>query len=104
MAQFDVHRNPNRASSRSVPYLLDVQTDLLESLSSRVVIPLVRLSRTVRPMSRLNPTFEIKGVTCVLSTAELAGVSKATVGEKVASLKNQRAEIIRALDFLITGI
>jgi toxin CcdB len=39
-----------------------------------------------------------------MSTAELAGVSNRALGEKVASLKNKRDEIIAALDLLFTGI
>ena len=38
-----------------------------------------------------------------MSTAELAGVNLHVLGEKVCSLKEQRNEIIAALDFLITG-
>ncbi|MDH3642995.1 MAG: CcdB family protein [Gammaproteobacteria bacterium] len=104
MAQFDVHRNSNPASRRSIPYLVDVQSDLLESLSTRVVIPLLRQTSSVEAVSRLNPAFEIDGVACVLSTAELAGVLHSNIGAKVGSLNQQRAAIINALDFLITGI
>lgn len=42
MAQFDVHANPNPSTQEEIPYLLDIQSDLLESLATRVVVPLVR--------------------------------------------------------------
>jgi toxin CcdB len=38
-----------------------------------------------------------------MSTAELAGVSLRSIGEKVASLKDHRDEIVAALDFLFAG-
>ena len=38
-----------------------------------------------------------------MSTAELAGVDKKILGEKVCSLDKHRDEIIGALDFLLTG-
>ena len=38
MAQFDVYTNPNLATKRAIPYLLDIQTDLLNSLTTRVVL------------------------------------------------------------------
>ena len=41
MAQFDVYRNTNSATRKSIPYVLDVQTDLLDTLATRVVVPLV---------------------------------------------------------------
>jgi len=43
MAQFDVCTNPNPASAKRIPYLLDVQSDLLSSLATRVVVPLATL-------------------------------------------------------------
>lgn len=42
MPQFAVHRNPNRATKAAVPFLLDVQSDLLEELDTRVVVPLYK--------------------------------------------------------------
>jgi toxin CcdB len=38
-----------------------------------------------------------------MSTSELAGVNLYALGDKVCSLKEHRAEIIAALDFLFTG-
>jgi toxin CcdB len=38
-----------------------------------------------------------------MSTAELAGVPISALGEKLGSLREQRNEIIAALDFLFTG-
>ncbi len=39
MARFDVYANPG-PHAHTTPYLLDVQTDLLNGLDSRVVVPL----------------------------------------------------------------
>ena len=39
-----------------------------------------------------------------MPTPELAGVAKRALGEKIASLKPKRDEIIAALDLLFTGI
>jgi toxin CcdB len=44
MARFDVYATPGRHAD-STPYLLDVQSDLLDGLDSRVVIPLRRRER-----------------------------------------------------------
>jgi hypothetical protein len=40
----------------------------------------------------------------VLSTAELAGVPRAILGEPVTSMAGQRNEITAALDLLLLGI
>lgn len=100
MAQFDVYKNTNEDSNERVPYVLDIQHDLLDNLSTRVVIPLVR---DIKPLSHLSPTVEVQGMKLVLSTAEMASVPLAVLGEKVASLAEFRQDIIGAVDFLITG-
>lgn len=103
MAQFDVYENPNSDTRDAVPYLLDVQADLLNGLATRVVVPLVTVSAMGKAAKHLNPQFKIKRATVVMSTAELAGVSLQALGDKVGSLKDHRSEIISALDFLFTG-
>lgn len=104
MAQFDVYLNPNAATRKSIPYLLDVQADLLDTLATRVVVPLILAEEMGLAAKHLNPQFKIKNVAVVMSTAELAGVPNRSLGDKVTTLKSKRDEIIAALDMLITGI
>ena len=104
MAQFDVYENPNPTSRTNAPYLLDVQTDQLDILVTRVVIPLIAAAAMPRPVRHLNPAFNIKETVVIMSTAEIAGVSVKSLGTKVCSIKQHRNEIVAALDFLITGI
>lgn len=104
MAQFDVYRNPNPDTQAYAPFLLDVQSEILEPLSTTVVIPLIKANKISKPISRLNPGFKIKNTNTILSTAELAGVSHRELGDYVTSLAEHRTEIIDALDLLFTGI
>ena len=62
MAQFHVCLNPNPDSAAAIPYLLEVQSDLLESVNTRAVVPLALLSERGQPAKYLNPQFEIEGV------------------------------------------
>ena len=103
MAQFDVYDNRNPVTKESIPYLLDLQADLLDNLTTRVVVPLITVAAMGKTAKFLNPQFRIKRTTVVMSTAELAGVNLHVLGEKVCSLKESRTEIIAALDFLFTG-
>ena len=104
MAQFDVYLNPNAATRKVIPYLLDVQADLLDTLATRVVVPLVLAEEMGLAAKHLNPQFKVKGTAVVMSTAELAGVTNRALGDKVVSLKSKRDEVIAALDLLFTGI
>jgi len=105
MAQFDVYRNAHPATRARVPYLLDVQSDLLDALATRVVVPLCKPEVLRGKLAeRLNPMFEVEGRKMVLLTPELAGVSRKALGEQIANLANRRDSIIAALDLVITGI
>jgi toxin CcdB len=103
MAQFDVYENPNEDTNQTVPYLLDLQADLLDGLATRVVAPLVAASAMSRAVKHLNPRFKVKDNLLFMSTAELAGVPLSALGERVGSMREKRSEIIAALDFLFTG-
>ena len=103
MAQFDVYTNPNPVTKRAIPYLLNIQTDLLNNLATRVVIPLYTVSAMGKAAKHLNIQFSVKRIAVIMSTAELAGVAVNSLGDKVCSLKEHRNEIIAAIDFLVTG-
>ena len=103
MAQFDVYENQNPETKKLIPYLLDVQSDLFDDLTTRVIVPLFTVAAMGKPAKYLNPQFKIKRNTVIMSTAELAGVKLHVLGDKVCSLREHRTEIITALDFLFTG-
>ncbi len=100
MAQFDVYKNLNHKTNEEVPFLLDIQNDILKNLQTRVVVPLVL---NMKPAKILNPQFKINNLTLTMSTAELAGISKENLGSTVCSVEDRRDEIISAVDFMITG-
>lgn len=105
MHQFTVYKNKNQNTKARIPYLLDVQSDLLSDLDTRVVIPLFSSAAFKgKALTSLMPTFEIEGKPFVLMTPQLAGISKKELGSEVADLSAHRDSIIASLDFLITGI
>ncbi len=105
MAQFDVYRNPNPRSKATAPLLLDIQTDLLGGLNTRVVIPLCpAVAMKGRLMKTLTPVFDIAGKSYAMLTPQLAGVTRKDVGAKQANLSAERHQILAALDLMITGI
>ncbi|MFN8010987.1 MAG: CcdB family protein [Holophagaceae bacterium] len=105
MAQFSVHRNANPATREAVPFLLDVQADLLAGLATRVVVPLYGAAVLRRAaVKTLMPVFKVAGRSVVMATPELAGVPKKALGPVVADLAAERAAILAALDLLIAGI
>lgn len=105
MAQFVVHRNKNTSSKSAVPYLLDIQSELIDELDTRVVIPLYPATAMKgKPIGTLTPVFQIAGKPYVMMTPQLAGISRKQLGAEVADLTHARHKIIAALDLLISGI
>jgi toxin CcdB len=98
MAQFDVHRGRLDNS-----LLLDCQSDLLDVIGTRFVIPLLPTG-VAQQTNRLHPIVEISGERMLVSTHLASAVSCDELGPVVASLADQRYEILNALDMLITGI
>ena len=103
MPQFDVYRNPNPRTRKAVPYLLDVQVDLLRDAVRRVIVPLIPTGGFT-PIREINPVFEVEGTPVVMSTLEMASVPREVLGEWVASLSSERSRIVGAIDWLVTGV
>jgi toxin CcdB len=100
MAQFDIYGT----TGEGVAYLLDLQDEMLEHLSTRVVAPLALPESVGTPMKIVNPRISVGGVQYLLLTHLLAAIPAASLGQPVASAKAQRDEIVGAVDFLFTGI
>jgi toxin CcdB len=83
--------------------VVDVQSDLLESFSTRVVIPLVALEHAPRAPRRLNPVIEVGGEPLILAAHLLAALPRAALGRPVGSLAHERDRIRAALDMLFLG-
>ena len=105
MPQFAVYKNRNEATRGRFPLLLDVQSDLLQPLNTRVVVPLSPVAAAgVRAMQALAPKLPVAGKEYVMMTPQLAGISVRELGAIVDTVSGERAKIIGALDLLITGI
>jgi len=69
MARFDIFELEDEAG-----YLLNVQSDLLSGLKTRVVVPLMPKSSAPVPAQRLNPIVSINGQELVMATQFVAAV------------------------------
>jgi toxin CcdB len=105
MPQFAVYKNKNAATRTRFPFLLDIQSDLLDPLATRVVVPLQAAGLAAsRSMEPLTPAIRVAGKDYLMITPQLAGVAARELGPVVADASADRAVIIAALDFLISGV
>lgn len=100
--QFDIVRNPDPDDASHRPYLIVLQSDLVDGLRSTVVAPLVVRSELLGA-PRLNPIIAVEGQDYWLATHELFAIDRRALGQPVTSLKERRDTIVDALDFLFIG-
>ncbi len=98
MARYDVHAYPSGGG-----FLLDVQSDLLDDLNTRVVVPLLPRETAPRPARKLNPVFDIGGQEFIMVTQFLSAVAQNDMGPKVHNLEHCAFEIATALDMVFQG-
>jgi toxin CcdB len=101
--QCDVHQNPDDQTGE-IPYLLDIQPNLLADLQTRVAVPLVRAASFGRRATRLHPQFRIDGQDVVMATHLVAAVRKQTLGDVVTSLRAESDVVLNATDVLWSGV
>jgi toxin CcdB len=103
MARFDLYDNPSPRSRTKSPYLLDVQSDHLGSLMSRVVIPLTRVAGNYtsgKVAQDLAPIIEIGGEKFILETPFLGAIRTSELGPATGTLKLEQTRVLAALDRL----
>ena len=103
--QFDVFENPSPRMRNVYPFVIDVQSDLLAGLPTRLVMPLAvpTLSASEIPR-RLCPLLTVQGQSLMLLSFETAALDKRLLKTALTSLKDQSSEIIGALDAVLSGV
>lgn len=84
-------------------YLLDLQANLLDSLNTRLVVPLLPVEMAPQPIPRLNPVFSIEGRSVVMATHLMGVVSLSILKLRVCNLRERHDEIVAALDMVFQG-
>ena len=101
MAQFDVFRLGREFAPFS--YCIEIQSNFLHGLPSRVMIPLLPLERSSPPIPRLNPVVNVDDRPYVALVELLESIPAKALKKSVGTAADKRTEFISALDFLITG-
>lgn len=94
------HVYPNPAGNG---FLVNVQSDLLSHLNTRIVIPLMPLDEAPKPANILNPRFEIGGKPHVMLTQYMAAFPANKLNNEVLNSTVRQDEIFAALDLLFHG-
>ena len=107
--QYDVYPNPSPRMRHEYPYLVDIQSDLLSSLATRMVAPLAVTTLAPHVLPRqLCPVIPLRGKNLVLVPFEAAPLVKRLLENKTASVKHRAndivAAIVAAMDAVMSGV
>ncbi|BEP38841.1 hypothetical protein GmRootV59_63150 (plasmid) [Variovorax sp. V59] len=105
MAQFDVYPNPSKLQRPDIPWMVDIQSDLLSALPTRLMVPLA--SRKHRPAAlprALCPSVQWEGHALVAMPHMAAAFRAKDLGIARGNLRSQASELVAALDAVISGV
>lgn len=101
--QFDIYKNNNDKTSDEFPYLLDIQSNTLGKLATRMIVPMIPASKISKKISIINPIITIDSIKYIALFDELASYPKSELIDIICNAANKRDELLKAFDFLIQG-
>jgi toxin CcdB len=105
MRQFDVYANPSKATRKAYPFIVDIQSNVISEIATRIVVPLGRKAHfRNEEMKGLTPTVTYEDEDLLLLSPQIAPMPVKALKVPIGSLSHLRDEIIAALDFAVTGI
>jgi toxin CcdB len=103
--QFDVFENPSSRMREVYPYVVDVQSDLLSALATRMVVPLAVTALASQNLPRqLCPLISVNDKPLMLVPFEAAPLDKRLLKAEITSIRDRSHEIIAAMDAVLSGI
>ncbi|AYG57698.1 CcdB family protein [Rhizobium jaguaris] len=98
MARFHVY-----GLKQSQTLALDLQSNLLERLNTRMMVPLLPMDDVSASITRLNPRFAINDRPYIMMTQLIGAVSLTEIGDLIIDLSPHSDQITAATDFLFQG-
>lgn len=102
--QFDVFKNPNPAARKHAPYIVDLQSEHLDHLATRLCAPAKPARLSVKPIAGLMPEIEVDGQAFHVYMQEIAAIPAVVLGARAASASQYRLLFITAVDLIVSGI
>lgn len=105
MNQFDVFSNPLAQLRSGYPFVVVLQSGLIEYEHGRVCAPLAPGSARVSPgaAGKLIPRVSFEGSDFVLMIPEMAAINPRDLQRSRGSLAAHRQQILAAVDYLFLG-
>jgi len=104
MAQYDVYANPSNSAAAGIPYVVVIQSDLLDGLATRLVVPLAVQDTSAKVPTTLCPVIVIKGKRLHALAHYAAPLPFKLLKRPVDNVAAQASALISAIDAVVSGI
>jgi toxin CcdB len=104
MAQFDVFLNPSESAGKGIPFVVVLQSDLLDALATRLVMPLATLEFADKVPEKLCPLVTVSGQKLRALAHYAAPLPARSLRQMVGNLSPQSHLLIAAMDVVMSGV
>jgi toxin CcdB len=104
VAQFDVYANPSESAAHGIPYVVVVQSNLLDALATRMTIPLATVEFAKKSPEKLCPVVTVNGQRMHALAHYTAPLPTRSLRHVVVNLAPQASTLIAAMDAVISGV
>lgn len=103
MAQYDVFTNPSRSAAAGIPYVVVIQSDLLDALATRMTIPLAVPDTADKVPAALCPVITVKGKRLNALAHYAAPLPAKLLRRPVDNVATQASALVAAIDAVLSG-
>lgn len=104
MAQYDVFPNPSRSGAEGIPYVVVIQSDLLDGLLTRLAMPLAEPDAAAKVPTVLCPTISVNGRRLYALAHYTAPLPARLLQRPVDNVAAQASALVAAVDAVLSGI
>jgi len=102
--QYDVYAHPIRSAADGIPYVVVIQSDLLDALATRLTMPLAVFSSGTKVPTTLCPVITVKGKRLHALAHYAAPLPFKELRRSVDNVATQASVLVSAMDVVLSGI
>lgn len=104
VAQYDVFPNPSHSAAGGIPYVVVIQSDLLDALATRLTIPLAELDAAIKVPTTPCPVIVVKGKRLHALAHYAAPLPAKALRRTVDNVAVQASALVSAVNTVLSGI
>jgi toxin CcdB len=104
MAQYDVYANPSSSAANGIPFVVVLQSDLLNALPTRLTIPLAAMAFAGKVPTSLCPIIAVNGQHLHALAHYAAPLPAKLLKRPVDHVAAQASALVAAMDAVLSGI